>query len=177
MCQFCQILPAFCPAVLPLCLAQLPQNNSGPYTTNASSISVKSELQPISLSRVSGAVKLRTLNQGGREILELISESEPEDSDLDSTVKVTEALMRVCSRPSSTIPQSDMMGMRIVFFLFSHLLIFSLDTENQGPTDGGTHCMPYFSSLLTGSLATDAFSEEGTSICYDLISFSIFSRF
>lgn len=32
MCQFCQILPVFCPAVLPLCLAQLPQNNSAPYT-------------------------------------------------------------------------------------------------------------------------------------------------
>ncbi|KAJ7920928.1 hypothetical protein B0H13DRAFT_2318980 [Mycena leptocephala] len=86
---------------------------------NTPSISVKSELQPISLSRVFSAVKLRTLNQGGREILELISESEAEDSDPDSTVEVTEALMQVYSRSSSTIPQSD-----------------TMDTEDQGPNDG-----------------------------------------
>jgi hypothetical protein len=69
------------------------------------------------------------------------------------------------------------MGMRIVFYLFSHLLIFALDTEDQGPNDGGTHYMSYFSSFLTVSLATDVLSEEGTSIGYDLISFLVFGRF
>ncbi|KAJ7915225.1 hypothetical protein B0H13DRAFT_2658903 [Mycena leptocephala] len=56
---------------------------SGPNTLT---ISVKSEPQLISLSRVSG-VKLRTLNQGGREILELNSEPEAEDSDPDCDVE------------------------------------------------------------------------------------------
>ncbi|KAJ7912742.1 hypothetical protein B0H13DRAFT_2659938 [Mycena leptocephala] len=88
---------------------------------NTPSISVKSEPQPISLSRVFGTVKLRTLHQGGREILELISESEAEDSDTDSAIEVTEALTRVSSRSSSTIPWSDAMG-----------------TEDQKPNDGAT---------------------------------------
>ncbi|KAJ7933438.1 hypothetical protein B0H13DRAFT_2507098 [Mycena leptocephala] len=92
---------------------------SGPNTLT---ISVKSEPQLISLSRVSGAVKLRTLNQGGREILELISESEPEDSDPDCDVEVTAALMRTSSRSSSTIPQSD-----------------AMDTDDRGADEGGTY--------------------------------------
>ncbi|KAJ7833385.1 hypothetical protein B0H13DRAFT_1914606 [Mycena leptocephala] len=79
---------------------------SGP---NTRTISVKSEPQLISLSRVCGAVKLRTLNQGGREILKLLSESEAEDSDPDCDVEVTAALMRTSSRSSSTIPQSGAM--------------------------------------------------------------------
>ncbi|KAJ7915032.1 hypothetical protein B0H13DRAFT_2000994, partial [Mycena leptocephala] len=68
---------------------------------NTPSFSVKSEPQPISLSRVSGAE--------GREILELISESEADDSDPEFDVEVTAALMRVSSRSSSTIAQSDAM--------------------------------------------------------------------
>ncbi|KAJ7920260.1 hypothetical protein B0H13DRAFT_2268255 [Mycena leptocephala] len=90
--------------------------------SNTLTISVKSELQLISLSRVSGAVKLRTLNQGGREILELISESEAEESDPDCDVEVTAALMRTSSRFSSTIPQSD-----------------AMDTDDRGPDEGGTY--------------------------------------
>jgi hypothetical protein len=108
---------------------------SGPNTLT---ISVKSEPQLISLSRVSG-VKLRTLNQGGREILELNSEPEAEDSDPDCDVEVTAALMRTSSRSSSTIPQSDAMGMHIVFYLFSRLLVFALDTDDRGPDEGGTY--------------------------------------
>jgi hypothetical protein len=108
---------------------------------NTPSFSVKSELQSISLWRVSGAVKLRTLKQGGREILELISESEADGSDPDFDVEVTAALMRVSSRSSSTIAQSDAMGMCIVSYLFSHLLMFALDTKYRGPNDGGTHAV------------------------------------
>jgi hypothetical protein len=108
---------------------------------NTPSFSVKSEPQPISLSRVSGAVKLRTLKQEGREILELISESEADDSDPDFDGEVTAALMRVSSRSSSTIAQSDTMGMCIVFYLFSHLLMFALDPKYRGPNDGGTHAV------------------------------------
>ncbi|KAJ7882327.1 hypothetical protein B0H13DRAFT_2667388, partial [Mycena leptocephala] len=92
---------------------------SGP---NTRTISVKSEPQLISLSRVCGAVKLRTLNQGGREILKLISESEAEDSDPDCDVEVTAALMRTSSRSSSTIPQSD-----------------AMDTDDRGPDEGGIY--------------------------------------
>ncbi|KAJ7932165.1 hypothetical protein B0H13DRAFT_1956661 [Mycena leptocephala] len=88
---------------------------------NTPSFSVKSEPQPISLSRGSGAVKLRTLKQGGREILELISESEAYGSDPDFDVEVTTALMRVSSRSSSTIAQSD-----------------AMDTKYRGPNDGDT---------------------------------------
>ncbi|KAJ7890022.1 hypothetical protein B0H13DRAFT_2040699 [Mycena leptocephala] len=86
---------------------------------NTPSFSVKSEPQPISLSRVSGAVKLRTLKQGGREILELISESEADYSDPDFDVEVTAALMPLSSRSSSTIAQSD-----------------AMDTKYRGPNDG-----------------------------------------
>ncbi|KAJ7880075.1 hypothetical protein B0H13DRAFT_2050665, partial [Mycena leptocephala] len=78
---------------------------------NTPSFSVKSEPQPISLSRVSGAE--------GQEILELISESEADDSDPDFDVEVTAALMRESSRSSSTIAQSD-----------------AMDTKYRGPTDG-----------------------------------------
>ncbi|KAJ7846791.1 hypothetical protein B0H13DRAFT_2675471 [Mycena leptocephala] len=117
--------------------------------SNTLTISVKSELQLISLSRVSGAVKLRTLNQGGREILELISESEAEDSDPDCDVEVTAALMRASSRFSSTIPQSD-----------------AMDTDDRGPDEGdarqeaeeGTSVHTLWQDEITSFVRTGQFS-------------------
>ncbi|KAJ7870357.1 hypothetical protein B0H13DRAFT_2669858 [Mycena leptocephala] len=54
---------------------------------------------------------------------------------------ITAALMQTScpSRSSSTIPQLDAMGMCIVFYLFSRLLVFALDTDDQGPDEGGTY--------------------------------------
>ncbi|KAF8136057.1 hypothetical protein K438DRAFT_2121651 [Mycena galopus ATCC 62051] len=49
---------------------------------------------------------MRALNEGGREVFELISDSEPEAEGPDSDVEVVEAL-RHTSRSSSTIPSSD----------------------------------------------------------------------
>ncbi|KAJ7798515.1 hypothetical protein B0H13DRAFT_1933630 [Mycena leptocephala] len=87
------------------------------FTTRPSLASAEREL----ITRLSALELMDFRNYGGREILELISESEVEDSDPDSAVEVTEALTRVSSRSSSTIPWSDAMG-----------------TEDQKPNDGAT---------------------------------------
>ncbi|KAJ6545260.1 hypothetical protein B0H19DRAFT_1266719 [Mycena capillaripes] len=82
-------------------------------------ISIKSEPPSTHLSSTSGAVKLRTLHEGGQEIFELI-DSEAENSDTDS-VEVTAALMRPSSRSSSVHPPTDIM-----------------DTDHQNIDDAGT---------------------------------------
>jgi hypothetical protein len=65
------------------------------------------EPQKVTLPQRTADIKMRALNEGGREVFELISDSEPEadepDSDVD--VEVVEAL-RHTSRSSSTIPSS-----------------------------------------------------------------------
>ncbi|KAJ7820624.1 hypothetical protein B0H13DRAFT_2291952 [Mycena leptocephala] len=78
---------------------------------------------------------------------------------------ITAALMQTScpSRSSSTIPQSDAMGMCIVFYLFSRLLVFALDTDDQGPDEGGTYKsylgVPF---LLKSHLDTRQEAEEVT---------------
>ncbi|KAJ7879691.1 hypothetical protein B0H13DRAFT_2051024 [Mycena leptocephala] len=57
------------------------------------------------------------------------------------------SVMRTSSRFSSTIPQSDAMGMCMVFYLFSCLLVFALDTDDRGPDEGGTHAYAMFFSF------------------------------
>jgi hypothetical protein len=92
---------------------------------------------------------------------------------------ITAALMQTScpSRSSSTIPQSDAMGMCIVFYLFSRLLVFALDTDDQGPDEGGTYKsylgVPF---LLKSHLDV---RQEGMHVAYAMfftISHIIFSR-
>ncbi|KAJ7300409.1 hypothetical protein DFH08DRAFT_828478 [Mycena albidolilacea] len=63
---------------------------------------VKAEPEAITVPRASN-VKMRTLNEGGREVLELLSESEPDDSGEASDLEVMEVL-RHTSRSSSAAP-------------------------------------------------------------------------
>lgn len=55
------------------------------------------------MPRASADVRMRALHEGGREVFELLSDSEPEADDGDSDLEVMEALQRT-SRSSSTIP-------------------------------------------------------------------------
>ncbi|KAJ6595251.1 hypothetical protein DFH09DRAFT_1413358 [Mycena vulgaris] len=69
-------------------------------------VSVKAEPEIVNVLRVSDDIRMRTLNEGGREVFELFSDSEPEHDDADSDVEVMEALQ--CTfRSSSAIPLSD----------------------------------------------------------------------
>ncbi|KAJ7112587.1 hypothetical protein C8R44DRAFT_797656 [Mycena epipterygia] len=52
------------------------------------------------------AVKMRTVNEGDREIIELLSDSELDPTD-NSDVEVSEELMRAASRSSSVLPATD----------------------------------------------------------------------
>ncbi|KAJ6558975.1 hypothetical protein B0H10DRAFT_1967130 [Mycena sp. CBHHK59/15] len=81
-----------------------------PHPSVTPFISIKSEPDSTSVSGISG-VRLQTLNEGGQEIFELISDSEAKNSDPDSDVEVTAALMRPSSQSSSIIPPSDVMDM------------------------------------------------------------------
>ncbi|KAJ7291881.1 hypothetical protein C8J57DRAFT_1588616 [Mycena rebaudengoi] len=99
-----------------------PQNSAPPDapTTRSSMISdpvrvkieaplpsvVKAEPQMIRLSQASADIKMRTLNESGREIFELLSDSEPDADEPDSDLEVMHALQRT-SRSSSVIPPAD----------------------------------------------------------------------
>ncbi|KAJ7690410.1 hypothetical protein B0H17DRAFT_1179932 [Mycena rosella] len=65
---------------------------------------VKAEPRVASVPRASANVKMRTLHEGGREVFELLSDSEPEADDSD--LEVLEALQHT-SRSSSAIPLPD----------------------------------------------------------------------
>jgi hypothetical protein len=86
------------------------------------------------------------------------------------------SVMRTSSRFSSTIPQSDAMGMCMVFYLFSCLLVFALDTDDRGPDEGGTYT-PYLGVPFLLKSHLDA-RQEGTHAYAMFFSFShiIFSR-
>ncbi|KAJ6615764.1 hypothetical protein B0H10DRAFT_1949647 [Mycena sp. CBHHK59/15] len=74
-----------------------------PLVTPASaSLGVKAETQAISI-RSPVDIKMRTLKEDGREVLELLSDSEADGDDHDSDLEVLEALQRT-SRSSSIIP-------------------------------------------------------------------------
>ncbi|KAJ6616934.1 hypothetical protein B0H10DRAFT_2387657 [Mycena sp. CBHHK59/15] len=101
-------------------LQQQAQNSTtGASTTRASTITdtirikieatpssaVKAEPQIACVPPASAEIKMRTLNDGGREIFELLSDSEPETDqpECKSDLEVIEALQRD-SRSSSVIP-------------------------------------------------------------------------
>ncbi|KAF8173410.1 hypothetical protein K438DRAFT_1980955 [Mycena galopus ATCC 62051] len=65
---------------------------------------VKAEPEPVDLPHASGDIKLRTLNEDGHEIFELLSDSDAGE-DHDSDQEVIEALRRT-SRSASAIPPS-----------------------------------------------------------------------
>ncbi|KAJ6617817.1 hypothetical protein B0H10DRAFT_1948005 [Mycena sp. CBHHK59/15] len=74
-----------------------------PLITPASaSVGVKAETQAISIHSPVD-IKMRTLKEDGREVLELLSDSEADGDDHDSDLEVLEALQRT-SRSSSIIP-------------------------------------------------------------------------
>ncbi|KAJ7476393.1 hypothetical protein B0H11DRAFT_1810084 [Mycena galericulata] len=76
-----------------------------PSTTPRPAISVKAEPQPIRLPPPAGdsAIKMRTLTEGGREVIEVLSDSDSDAADSDSDLEVMEVL-QTTSRSSSTIP-------------------------------------------------------------------------
>ncbi|KAJ7835870.1 hypothetical protein B0H13DRAFT_1913361 [Mycena leptocephala] len=67
---------------------------------------VKAEALAIRFSQASANIKMRTLHESGREVLELLSDSEPDIDELDSDLEVIHELQRV-SRSSSAIPPAD----------------------------------------------------------------------
>ncbi|KAJ6605293.1 hypothetical protein DFH09DRAFT_1269599 [Mycena vulgaris] len=69
-------------------------------------ILVKAESRVASVLRASADVRMRALHEGGREVFELLSDSEPEADDGDSDLEVIEALQRTF-RSSSAIPLPD----------------------------------------------------------------------
>ncbi|KAJ7434188.1 hypothetical protein B0H11DRAFT_1938859 [Mycena galericulata] len=76
-----------------------------PSATPRPAISVKAEPQPIRLPPPAGdsPIKMRTLTEGGREVIEVLSDSESDAADSDSDLEVMEVL-QTTSRSSSTIP-------------------------------------------------------------------------
>ncbi|KAJ7785121.1 hypothetical protein DFH07DRAFT_934967 [Mycena maculata] len=66
-------------------------------------ISVKSEPQVIELPRTTGDIKMRILSEGGKDIFELLSDSEPETSDIDEVL----ATLQNASRSSTAPPDVD----------------------------------------------------------------------
>ncbi|KAJ7339229.1 hypothetical protein DFH08DRAFT_964261 [Mycena albidolilacea] len=76
-----------------------------PSVTPGSAVMVKVEPQSISVPPNSN-IKMRALNEDGRKVFELLSDSEPDLDHPDSDLEVIEALQRT-SRSSSTIPPSD----------------------------------------------------------------------
>ncbi|KAJ6600110.1 hypothetical protein B0H10DRAFT_2231069 [Mycena sp. CBHHK59/15] len=75
-----------------------------PSVPPGSAVSVKAELHAIGVPQGSD-IKMRTLNEDGREVFELLSDSESELDHPDSDMEVIEEL-RHTSRSSSTIPSS-----------------------------------------------------------------------
>ncbi|KAJ6583757.1 hypothetical protein B0H10DRAFT_2234731 [Mycena sp. CBHHK59/15] len=71
--------------------------------TPASASLVKAEPQVISIPQSPAQIKMRTLNEDGQEVFELLSDSEADTDGRDSDLEVMEALHRT-SRSSSTIP-------------------------------------------------------------------------
>ncbi|KAJ6567871.1 hypothetical protein B0H10DRAFT_2444751 [Mycena sp. CBHHK59/15] len=71
--------------------------------TPASASLVKAEPQVISIPQSPAQMKMRTLNEDGQEVFELLSDSEADTDGRDSDLEVMEALQRT-SRSSSTIP-------------------------------------------------------------------------
>ncbi|KAJ7467353.1 hypothetical protein B0H11DRAFT_2046863 [Mycena galericulata] len=68
---------------------------------------VKLEPHAISVpAPLSDDIKMRALNEDGREVFELLSDSEPDADEPDSDLEVIDALQRV-SRSSSAIPLTD----------------------------------------------------------------------
>jgi hypothetical protein len=55
---------------------------------------VEAEPQTIKSPQASAHIKMRTLNESGREIFELLSDSEPDADDPDSDLEVIRALQR-----------------------------------------------------------------------------------
>ncbi|KAJ6580328.1 hypothetical protein B0H10DRAFT_2443268 [Mycena sp. CBHHK59/15] len=85
---------------------EAPQPSAHP----APAILVKAESQSTGLPcKIPGAVKMRTLNEGGHDVFELLSDSEPETLDHDSDLEVSAALIRTASHSSSVIPLTDAM--------------------------------------------------------------------
>ncbi|KAJ6563092.1 hypothetical protein DFH09DRAFT_1364226 [Mycena vulgaris] len=67
---------------------------------------VKAEPQAIRLLQAFADIKMRALNESGREVFELLSDSEPDADEPDSDREVIDAL-QCTSRSSSTIPPAD----------------------------------------------------------------------
>jgi hypothetical protein len=60
-----------------------------------------------------------------------LAESDSKNSDLDSDVEVTAALIQASSPASSIIPQADAMGMSTTLFLNHCLILCQLDADNS----------------------------------------------
>ncbi|KAJ7629844.1 hypothetical protein B0H17DRAFT_1150437 [Mycena rosella] len=69
----------------------------------ASAVAVKAEPEAPGLPSRSAPIKMRVPTEGGREVLELLSDSEPDASGVESDLEVVQAL-KPTSRSSSIIP-------------------------------------------------------------------------
>jgi hypothetical protein len=78
------------------------------------------KLEPVSMAipHPHAPIKMRTLNDGGHEIIELLSDSESDGA--ESGLEVTDVLMHGASRSSSPIPQR----------LLSEIDVYELTTYN-----------------------------------------------
>ncbi|KAJ7235364.1 hypothetical protein C8J57DRAFT_1572122 [Mycena rebaudengoi] len=103
----------------------------------ATTVSVKAEPKAVHVP----CVKMRTLQVGKQEVIELLSDSEPETDDPDSDLEVIEAL-RHASRSSSVLPLHDA----------DHLSEHNSDLEefDEGSDDGNSDLVPSDTIWLDG---------------------------
>ncbi|KAJ7229683.1 hypothetical protein B0H12DRAFT_1077400 [Mycena haematopus] len=109
-----------------------------------SAVCVKTEPRVPSLPESSVDIKMRTLNENGREVFQLLSDSETDSDDRDSDLEVIDVL-RPPSRSSSGIPQSEVFDQnsdleepdadRKTTSVFDVQLITSLDDARSSPVD------------------------------------------
>ncbi|KAF7328489.1 hypothetical protein MVEN_02535900 [Mycena venus] len=99
---------------------------------------IKEEPQSVAIPIPDNSVRLRAINEGGREVFVLLSDSES-DSGNDSDVEVTATLTRGASRSSSAAPQAFPDAMAV-------------DDSNDEPdsdlVDSDTHWEDDFTSLV-----------------------------
>jgi hypothetical protein len=96
---------------------------------------IKAEPQAISVPvQASVDIKMRALNEDGREVFELLSDSEPDADNPDSDLEVINALQRT-SRSSSAAPLT---GAQLFSYLDELFIIIPVDADCFTDQDEGT---------------------------------------
>ncbi|KAJ6543278.1 hypothetical protein DFH09DRAFT_1322276 [Mycena vulgaris] len=97
-------------------------------TTPGPAVLVKPELRVLSSLGSSVEIKMRALNEDGREMFELLSDSEPDDYNRDSELEVIEAPQHT-SRSSSTISHGQCAVLN--YLSLCSLIIIDADDDSE----------------------------------------------